>query len=185
MVSDSSSSSDASDEPLSFEAIVSDYYEALYRFAMSLSHDENTAADLTQQTFLVWAEKGHQLRQKSKVKSWLFTTLYREFLSIRRRHTKHPQVELEKLPEQVHAEESQAAETLDAQTVVEALQQVDEIFREPLTLFYMRQLAYKEIAEILDVPIGTIMSRLSRGKAQLRKILEAERQLESDSVENS
>ena len=52
----------------------------LYRFALSLSRQESDAADLTQQTFFLWASKGHQLRDQSKVKTWLFTSLYREFL---------------------------------------------------------------------------------------------------------
>ena len=52
-----------------FEAIVSDYYEPLFRFAMSLTRSESDAGDLTQQTFYIWARKGHQLRDVSKVKT--------------------------------------------------------------------------------------------------------------------
>ena len=60
---------------------------------------------------------------------------------------------------------------MDAGLVVEAMQEVDEVYRAPLTLFYMQELSYKEIADLLEVPIGTVMSRLSRGKAQLRAAL--------------
>jgi RNA polymerase sigma-70 factor (ECF subfamily) len=57
---------------------------------------------------------------------------------------------------------------MDGAVVMAALQEVDEIFRGPLTLFYLEDLSYQEIAGALDVPVGTVMSRLSRGKAQLR-----------------
>src|SRR5262249_20576070 len=63
-----------------FESLVHLHYAALYRFALSLTCNENDASDLTQQTFYIWATKGHQLRDVSKVKAWLFTTLHREFL---------------------------------------------------------------------------------------------------------
>src|SRR5260370_15889803 len=63
-----------------FEQLVDAHYAALYRFALSLAKNEMDAADLTQQTFYIWAEKGRDLRDPGKAKSWLFTTLYREFL---------------------------------------------------------------------------------------------------------
>src|ERR1700722_17474734 len=68
-----------------FAQIVNQYYEPLYRFAFSLTRAEADAWDLTQQTFYIWAAKGSQLRDASKVKSWLFTTLHREFLNTRRK----------------------------------------------------------------------------------------------------
>ena len=61
-----------------FEGLVAQYYEPLYQFAFSLARAEADACDLTQQTFLVWATKGHQLRDPDKVKTWLFTTLDRK-----------------------------------------------------------------------------------------------------------
>ena len=76
-------------------SLVACYYEPLYQFAFSLARDEADACDLTQQTFCIWAAKGHQLRDASKVKTWLFTTLHREFLGARRRQTRFPHVELE------------------------------------------------------------------------------------------
>jgi RNA polymerase sigma-70 factor (ECF subfamily) len=66
---------------------------------------------------------------------------------------------------------SQIVNDLDGQSVVDSLAEVDELYRAPLVLFYLEELSYAEIAITLDVPIGTVMSRLSRGKAQLRKLL--------------
>lgn len=74
-----------SDFPPSFEQIVDAHYQGLFRFAVSMCHSEATAQDLVQQTFLQWARKGHMLRDCSKVKTWLYTTIYREWLSIARK----------------------------------------------------------------------------------------------------
>ncbi len=159
-------------EPLTkvgnFQQLVDAHYAALYRFGYSLAKNEMQAADLTQQTFYLWAAKGHQLREQSKAKTWLFTTLYREFLGRRRHETRFPKVGLDEAPEQ-STTETPAYESIDAASAVEALQQLDDVYRTPLTLFYLKQLSYAEIAEVLDIPIGTVMSRLSRGKANLRR----------------
>ena len=77
-----------------FEALVSAHYAALYRFALSLTGVEAEACDLTQQTFYLWAAKGHQLRDLSKVKTWLFTTLHREFLGKQRKIVRFPHCEI-------------------------------------------------------------------------------------------
>src|SRR5262245_37116433 len=84
-----------------FEAIVAGHYEPLYRFASSLTRAESDAQDLTQQTFYVWAMKGHQLRDISKVKTWLFTALYRAFLEAKRRQIKFPHDSLDEVAEQL------------------------------------------------------------------------------------
>ena len=156
---------------LDFEKLVEDFYMPLYRFALSLSRSESDAADLTQQTFFLWASKGHQLRDASKVKTWLFTSLYREFLGRKRQSDRF--VEVQENTEAISAQAVPASvvEQLDGDIVQRALFNLEEIYRAPLTLFYLQQLSYKEIAETLEIPIGTVMSRISRGKAHLRKAL--------------
>jgi RNA polymerase sigma-70 factor, ECF subfamily len=168
--------------PENFEQLVDRYYAALYRFALSLGGNADAAADLVQQTFYLFAEKGHQLRDTSKAKSWLFTTLYREYLATYRRQAKHPEVELEEAAAELPSIPSEVLDELDGATVVAALSRIDEVFRAPLTLFYLEELSYKEIAEVLHVPIGTVMSRLSRGKEQLRHLLLADREHSSGKV---
>jgi RNA polymerase sigma factor (sigma-70 family) len=156
----------------SFENVVNVHYEPLYRFALSLARSEADASDLTQQTFYRWATKGGQLRDKSKAKSWLFTTLHREFLGQRRHEDKFPKVEISMVDNVELATNSPSpGKQLDGASVVESLRRIDEIYRAPLALFYLEDHSYREIAEILDVPIGTVMSRISRGKELLRKII--------------
>ena len=159
-----------------FQQLVDQQYAPLYRFALSLAKSEPDAADLTQQTFFLWASKGGRMRDGSKAKSWLFTTLYREFLNRRRHDGRFPKVQLDDAPEE-EISIIQNMNELDGAYVVKALGEVEEPFRAALTLFYLDQFSYHEIAEVLEVPIGTVMSRLSRGKAQLRQRLRPEEQV--------
>ena len=157
--------------PESFQQLVDRHYAALYRFGLSLSGRTEAAADLVQQTYYLWAEKGHQLRDASKAKSWLFTTLYREYLATYRRSVKFPHVELDEAEGEMPVVEPAALNEVDGGAAVEALKMLPDVFRAPVTLFYLQELSYKEIADVLEVPIGTVMSRLSRGKCELRRIL--------------
>jgi RNA polymerase sigma-70 factor (ECF subfamily) len=152
-----------------FEAIVSAHYEPLYRFALSLTRAE--ARDLMQHTFYVWATKGHQLRDLTKVKTWLYTTLHRAFLSARRRQNWFAEQAWDDVIEQFPAAAPLLSDRMDALQVLPVLARVDEKLQAAVALFYLEDYAYKDIAAILGVPVGTVKSRIARGIAQLREIL--------------
>jgi len=158
-------------EDMKFESLVERYYAPLYQFAFSLTRVEADACDLTQQTFTIWAMKGHQLRDDSKVKTWLFTTLHREFLNSRRRQTRFPHLDLDAAAAELPVVSPAAINRLDTTRVLEMLGQVDEIFQAPVALFYLQDYSYNEMAEILGVPLGTVKSRLARGIGQLQQML--------------
>lgn len=158
-----------------FEQLVNQWYDPLFRFAFTLTRDREEARDLTQNAFLKWAEKGHALRAASKAKTWLFSVVHHAFIDHVRRHQRHPSVAIDdiELPSIDRTSDSRNAErSLDADTVLDALGRLDERFRAPLALFYLEDHSYQEIADILDIPIGTVMSRLRRGKDHLRAFLE-------------
>lgn len=154
-----------------FEGLVARYYEPLYQFAFSLTRAEADACDLTQQTFYVWATKGQQLRDLEKVKTWLFTTLHRQFLESRRRQVRFPHQELEAVEIELPVILPSAISQQDAALVLATLGRVDETFQAPVSLYYLHDHSYQEIAEILELPLGTVKSRISRGIGQLQKML--------------
>jgi RNA polymerase sigma-70 factor, ECF subfamily len=160
----------------SFARLVDLHYESLYRFALSLARSEADARDLVQDTFAELARKGHQLKSLGKAKSWLFTTLYRAFVDCRRRDTRHPKVEMEAAEPELPVLYPEPGLQLDARFVCAQLAEVDEVFRVPLILFYLEEHSYAEIAEILNIPSGTVMSRISRGRAILRRLMEVKTQ---------
>jgi RNA polymerase sigma-70 factor, ECF subfamily len=156
---------------LDLECIVTEFYAPLYRFAFALTRSETLAADLTQETFLILTRQQAHIRDAAKIKAWLFTTLRREFLRGLRSKASHPEVELKPEHNEQLVVESAAVRSIDAGTILDALAQMDESYRTVLELFYLSDLSYKEIAATLGIPIGTVMSRLSRGKEQLKGAL--------------
>jgi len=167
----SSDSQDRRRGDLDFESLVDLHYGQLYRFAMSLTRAESDACDLVQQTFLTWATKGHQLQDPSKAKAWLFTTLHRCFLESRRRITRFPHLEISEAELELPFVEPELVNRLDAADILKILEQVDPQFQAAIALFYLEDYSYNDIAAILDVPLGTVKSRIARGLAQLRDLV--------------
>lgn len=153
---------------LTFEQVVDTHYDDVYRFALSLAGQQCDAVDLTQNAFLKFARKGASIRESKKAKNWLFSVLRNEFIDQRRKNTRFPTQELD--PD-FHSETPSAASHSDGQAALKELSSLAQPFRETLALYYLQGHTYPEIAAILKIPVGTVMSRLSRGKTQLRKKL--------------
>ena len=167
---------------IDLQAIVSETYAALYRFGLALARNENEAADLTQETFLILAKRQHQIREPDQIKTWLFTTLRREFLRKIQTHIAHLEVELPPEDHELLAIDPDTLRSIDARTALAALARIDDNYRSAVELFYLAGLSYKEIAATLGVPIGTVMSRLARGKEQLRHILATTLESDADKI---
>lgn len=167
---------DDGDPSATFEGLVDGHYESLFRFAMSLTGNESDACDLVQDTFVRWAEKGHQLRDQSKAKSWLFTTLHRRFLETQRHMVRFPHLELEEASYELPVFEADAVVHLSGIEIVTMLNQVDPRYRAAVSLFYLEDNSYAEIAAVLDIPVGTVKSRISRGLSHLKVLMNATEQ---------
>jgi RNA polymerase sigma-70 factor (ECF subfamily) len=157
-----------------FEQAVHLHYASLYRFAFSLTRKQSDASDLTQETFRIWGSKGHQLHDRSKLKSWLFTTLHRQYL---RQFRKKPEanIALAEAADEIPEVPPDVTARVDGSLVLEALSRLDHLFQAPIALFYLEDYNYPEIARILEIPLGTVKSRIARGIAQLqRQLLQSE-----------
>ena len=156
-----------------YEQAAATYYEALYAFGYSLARNEDDACELTQETFCRLLTKGRQLRDPSKVKSWLFTTLYRVFLGWKDRQARLPHFEISSVEGELPIITPEHVDVLRDEAIRDALLELEEHYRSPLMLFYMNDHSYEEIAGILGVPIGTVMSRLARARTRLLRCLMA------------
>lgn len=154
-----------------FETLVERHYRKLYIFAMSLTRNPSDAADLTQEAFTRWATKGTHVTDPASARSWLYRTLYRAFIDLKRRQNRiQPLESVQGLDPQAQCLE--AGRISDGGTVTRALQSLPEEYRVPLVLFYLEDCSYKEIARVTSLRIGTVMSRLARGKQKLAELLE-------------
>ncbi|WP_437187268.1 RNA polymerase sigma factor [Planctomicrobium sp. SH668] len=149
--------------------LIHDHYEVVYRFAYRISGSRTDAEDLTQQTFLLVCRKLDQLRDNSRPLPWLFTIVRNCFLKSKQK-VKQNDVQFDEENWHVRSENGWT-EDYDEEALQAALQELPETFRTPVLLYYFDNLSYKEIADILEIPLGTVMSRLARGKENLRSRL--------------
>jgi len=152
------------------ERLVEEHYAALYRYAYRLTGSAADAEDLTQEAFCKAQVHWAQLRDPGRAKPWLFSILRNAYLH-RARTARHQRcVSLEgvgDLPEPL----PEPLPPVDPDQLQKALDELPEVFRTPIILYYFEDFSYRDIAEQMDLPLGTVMSRLARAKAHLRSRL--------------
>ena len=147
--------------------LVTEHHAAVYRYAFRLTGSAVDAEDLVQQAFLLAHQRLAQLRETSRAAGWLMAIVRNCFLKDKRRT--RPSEPL--LDEPLGPDDEEFPEWVDPEQLQLALGQLPDDARAILVLFFFEDCSYKEIAEVLDVPIGTVMSRLSRAKTRLRQLL--------------
>jgi len=170
-------------DPATFEAQAMEFMPSLYTAALRMTRNPADAEDLVQETYLKAYRAFDSFQEGTNLKAWLYRILTNTFINSYRKKRREPQTVLEdELPDwylyerlggrgAVASAESTVLEAIPDEDVQAALDALPEGFRMAVWLADVEGFSYKEIAEILDVPIGTVMSRLHRGRKALEKRL--------------
>ena len=175
----------AAERTARFERDAMPLLDQLYSAAMRLTHNPQDAEDLVQDTFAKAYASFHQYQDGTNLKAWMYRILTNTFINSYRKKQREPlQSDADGVEDWqlVRAEahtsrglrsaETEALDHLPDADVKKALQELPSDFRMAVYLADVEGFAYKEIAEIMDTPIGTVMSRLNRGRSMLRTLLQ-------------
>jgi RNA polymerase sigma-70 factor, ECF subfamily len=161
------------------DASALDQIDGLYGYAMILTRNHAEAEDLVQETYLRAMQSMNKLRPDSNMRGWLFTILRNTWLNQVRRQRNGSQMVSMDVVEGIAGDVAEPSKgsydlyvsKIEAVQVRAAIQKLPLEFREVILLREYEELSYREIARVLDCPIGTVMSRLGRARAKLRTIL--------------
>jgi RNA polymerase sigma-70 factor (ECF subfamily) len=156
-----------------------EYINALYGYALMLTRNKVEAEDLVQETYARALEAQHRLRDASNIKGWFFTVLRNIWLNQIRKRKSGPHlidVDAEEggadlLPGHTRNSQEILIGKESAEQVQSAIRRLSAEFREVILLREFEELSYQEIANVLNCPAGTVMSRLGRARAKLRTLL--------------
>jgi RNA polymerase sigma-70 factor (ECF subfamily) len=156
-----------------FEAEAMQHIDDLYRTAVRLTMNQTEAEDLVQETYMqAWKSFGHY-EPGTNCRAWLYKILFNKFDHHRRK--KYTQAkyfqEADDIVFATVSHKQSVPENLTDREVIQALNKLPEHYRSVVLLADVHEFDYKEVAQILDIPIGTVMSRLNRARTQLKKSL--------------
>lgn len=155
-----------------FDEFIREQVPRLRRYARALAGERSRADDLVQDTLERAWTRFHLWQRGSNLRAWLFTVMHNVFVNQHRKNSRNTTVALDDAPE-IPVQDG-ASQSMDMRDLTRALAQLPLEYREVLLLVSVEQMSYEEVADVLKIPLGTVMSRLSRGRARLRALLSGE-----------
>jgi RNA polymerase sigma-70 factor (ECF subfamily) len=155
-----------------FEHILSFYEKAIYNYCLRITKNSANAKDATQETFIKVYTHSKNINPEKNIKTWIFTIATNTVYDLLRSKKRKNEVNLDENVETIDNLHSYYKEEGIESDIEKALSQINPEYRKVLLLFYQQGFGYQEIADILEIPINTVKTHISRGKEQLKEFLQ-------------